>query len=540
VKRLALLVAVILLTGACLVSSSTSQPKRLAADQVLRLVAPEDVGTLDPAKVSQPSVELDLVRNVFGALYRFDDQLREQDDLAMGKPTVSPDGLTWTFHLRKDALFANGDPVRANDVLYSWSRTAALTKYGNSFIFESVAGYEDVAAGRSTTLAGLSATDANTVVAHLSAPAGWWLVELGLWGAAIVDQRVIREHGENDWWKTPENLVGTGPFKMASRAAGSLEFVPVPRWWRGSTGTLTKIHVSVLADEAAQVQAYSDNLYDIVGYTPSSTANGQTSSSLASRKYGGGGELQTRPWLRTIFIGFPTAGRLSATAPDASPRKALSLGLDRAKLAHDLCSNALTCVAATGGLIPKGLAGNLGDGKDPNAAFDLNQARALLATWDPDGSRRKDLRVGTYSGLQFRALTNAVVEQWRVGLGLDLHVQAADGQTTSLNMMRGLYDITITGFVADYDSPHDWFANLGSFCPSASSTFAGLTAAADAKLPADAVAQYRQAAQLLADETVCPALIYLQGYFLIKPWVSGAGGNALYEFDWTGIQIFEH
>src|SRR4030088_3579828 len=144
----ALVVGALCLPAAC-VSASVPSPKHLAAVQVLRLVAAEDVGTLDPAKVSQPSVELGLVRNVFGGLYRFDDQLREQDDLAIGKPSVSPDGLTWTFHLRKGALFSNGDPVRAADVVYSWSRTAALAKYDNSIIFEPVAGYQDVFAGRS-------------------------------------------------------------------------------------------------------------------------------------------------------------------------------------------------------------------------------------------------------------------------------------------------------------------------------------------------------------------------------------------------------
>jgi oligopeptide transport system substrate-binding protein len=539
--RLALLVVGILLTAACAAPLPPSQPKRLAASQVLRLVAPEDVGTLDPAKVSQPTVDLDVVRNVFGGLYRFDDQLGEQDDLATGKPSVSPDGLTWTFRLRKDALFSNGDPVRANDVMYSWSRTAALTKYDNSVIFESVAGYQDLVAGRSNTLAGLSAPDADTVVAHLSAPAGWWLVELGLWGAAIVDQRVIREHGENDWWRTPENLVGTGPFKMSSRTPGSLDFVPVSRWWRGSTGNLTRIHVSVVADTAAQVQGYSDNLYDIFGYTPATTSTGQTPIDPAIRRYLGGGELQTRPWLRTSFIGFPTAGNLSPMAPDATPRQALSLALDRTKLAKDLCSNGLTCAPATGGLIPTGLAGNLGVGNDPFAAFNLDKARALLAAWDPDGSRRKGLRVGTYAAPQFRALASAVVAQWREGLGLDLKVQAADGPTTQLNTLRGLYDITITGFVADYNSPHDWFANISPSCAYAqNSKFVALTMAADAKLPIDALPQYRQAAQLLADDAGCPALIYLEGLFLIKPWVSGAGGNALYEFDWIGIKIFEH
>jgi ABC-type oligopeptide transport system substrate-binding subunit len=147
--------------------------------------------------------------------------------------------------------------------------------------------------------------------------------------------------------------------------------------------------------------------------------------------------------------------------------------------------------------------------------------------------------VGALAG--HKELANAVVAQWRDGLGLELQVQIADPATIRLNASRGLYDITIAGNLADYNSPHNWiFIASSVHCPYANPTFQTLTAAADAKLPNDALPQYQQAFQLLADDAACPALLYKDGTLLIKPWVSGAGGNALYEYEWRGISIFEH
>jgi len=56
----------------------------------------------------------------------------------------------------------------------------------------------------------------------------------------------------------------------------------------------------------------------------------------------------------------------------------------------------------------------------------------------------------------------------------------------------------------------------------------------------EALAEYKKAGQILADDAACPALAYQEGVQLIKPWVRGAGGNALYENYWTGISILKH
>src|SRR5207302_2674086 len=143
-----------------------------------------------------------------------------------------------------------------------------------------------------------------------------------------------------------------------------------------------------------------------------------TASDAMLNMFRASGELSTRPWLRTSFMGFPAGGHFGA---DATPRQALSLALDRTKLAVTGCPALTGCAPATGGLIPGGLAGNLGARNDPNAAFNLAKARALLQRWDPSGSQRKRLRVGALEC--HKELANAVAAQWRDGPRLGVQVR---------------------------------------------------------------------------------------------------------------------
>jgi ABC-type transport system substrate-binding protein len=134
-------------------STSAPPPEKLAADQTLSFPISQDVTDLDPALISAPA-DVDILRNVFSGLYRFDAQLREVPDLASGLPSVSVDGLTYTFRLRHGGQFSNGDPITADDFIYSWNRAAA--KQGDfAGLFNVVAGYDAVAAGRSNQISGL-------------------------------------------------------------------------------------------------------------------------------------------------------------------------------------------------------------------------------------------------------------------------------------------------------------------------------------------------------------------------------------------------
>jgi ABC-type oligopeptide transport system, periplasmic component len=521
---------------------SAAPPVQFDPNQLLHLVAPNDVLTLDPAKIHQPTVELSLARNVFGGLYRFSDDLVEEPDLAKSMPDISPDGLTWTFHLRTDVRFSNGDTVKAADVLYSWNRVASLDadEYPSASIFERVQGYAEVQSGRAQTLSGLRKSDDFTIVATLTAPAGYWLVELGLWPAAVIDQKVVAGKGEDTWWTTPEGLVGTGPFRMTSREKGkSLDFEPVANWWGGYTGRLKQIHVDLISDQTVAESRYRAGEFDIVGYTPTDNFGQVSDETIKSYRTDSHfkSELHVRPWLGTGHLRFRAEGRLDTEA-DVQVRRALSLALDRTRLAS-ICFGGAQCEPATGGLLTKGLAGYLGDGADLNAKQDVSTAKELLRAWDPAGTRRS-VRIGTFP--DFIPLAKEIQAEWQSVLGLTVQLDFGEIPTIRRKASEGLYDVTVGEFAADYDSPHNWFTNIDNQCHAAvvDPQFQGLVAAADRERPIAALVDYKRAGQLLANDAACPALVYQEAVQLIKPWVQGAGGNTLYENYWTGITILKH
>src|SRR6266852_5005418 len=241
-----------LVLGAC-GGGGGGTSENLAADQSLSFPINDDVGDLDPAHMSA-AVDIDLFQNVFSGLFRFDDNLKEVPDIATKAPDISTDGLTYTFTMRHDAKFSNGDAIKSDDFIYSWNRAARI-QGDYASVFAPVAGYDDVAAGKAKTMTGLKKIDDYTFSATLSSPAGYWGTEVALWTAWVVDQKVIKAAGKEDdqaWASDPATAIGTGPFKMTARTPKDhTDFAPVANWWGGSTGAVTKVHIEIIADQKA-------------------------------------------------------------------------------------------------------------------------------------------------------------------------------------------------------------------------------------------------------------------------------------------------
>src|SRR6202011_5213949 len=216
---------VVVLLATCTSSTPPPPAEVLATDQTLSFPIAQGVAHFDPAQMSSPT-DVDIFRNVFSGLYKFDAALHEVPDIATGPADLSADGLTYTFHLRHGAVFSNGDPITADDFIYSWNRAAA--KQGDSAgLFSVVAGYSAVASGRTGTLSGLVKVDAYTFTATLIKRAGYSLTLLGLWPFWVVDRKVIASAGDQVWFTKPETLIGSGPFRLTARAAGqSMDFEP--------------------------------------------------------------------------------------------------------------------------------------------------------------------------------------------------------------------------------------------------------------------------------------------------------------------------
>ena len=503
--------------------------------EVLRMSIARDPVSLDPTQIHQPSAELGLIRNLYDGLYKFDNNLNEVPDLARGMPKVSPDQKTWTFSLNPKARFGNGDPVTAADVIYSWNRDAEQHS-ADALVFAPVVGYDAIQSGQSTVLSGLSAPDQSTVVAKLSKPAGYWLVELGLWSAYVLDQSVLRDFGEQDWWMNPQHLnaSATGPFQLTGRVPShSLDFKPTPSWWGGGTGTLAGVHVEVVVDASDALTRYEHNDLDVIGYSP----NDDRSTDVpvdALRRYAAdhalAPQVKSRPWLAMRWLRFNTINGPLAGSAAQPARKALSQAIDRKALASAACDGGITCFPASGGMFLPGLHGYLGDNRDPNARFDPAAASAALRSWDPDGTKLRAVHLVAPTFVESQA--KELARQWKANLGLVIPVEIVSSTPTPRPAMF------LGGFVVDFDSPFNWYDDTFVNSPAYSNaTFDSLVSSANGKLPPQALPEYLQAEQMLESDVAVSALVYRAEVFLVKPRVVGVGGNALYENYWQAISI---
>jgi oligopeptide transport system substrate-binding protein len=539
-------------------NTQTPPPIQLARDQTLRLpiysTPSPGPPSLDPASLSD-TMENAIGDNIFDGLYRFNEQMQEQPDIAKGMPSVSADGLTYIFHLRPNVRFWNGDPVTAADFVYSWNRAAAMG--GDwSGIFQPVAGYTAVAAaGKITneTRLDVSAPDNYTLVARLSSASDFWLAELVLPAAWVVDQNAIAQGGTDQWWTKPNDLVGTGPFRMTDWTSnGDLAFAPVANWWNGSTGALTRVELHIVTG-ANDWTGYENGQFDIVGFGRHDFP-GHNVESIAALRHNAArrSEVHTWPFGTTVWVGFNLqSGPFSGFEKGRQLRQAFSQAIDRNKLALAVCQDATICAPATGGMIAKGLHGYLGDGADPGAKFDPAGARATIKRIDPNGTLLKGITY--YYPVPAQDLSQAAAEnlaaQWLANLGIAVTIKALDPTTFFTNESYGTFTMWRQAWQGDYDHPQDWFDNLfidNSRCGAPICTvydrpgFRALIASADQKPLAAALPDYLRAGQMLAGDYAYAALYYRIRTVVIKPYVQGYGANALWENRWTSLRILQH
>jgi oligopeptide transport system substrate-binding protein len=565
----ALLAAAACSNGAPGVSSPTS----LANDQTLRFAIQSDVATLDPAMIDSDA-ESQVAHNLFDGLLKFDNNLIVVPDIASAMPAVSPDGTTYTFKLRQDVTFSNGDKVTSKDVLYSWNRAAAMQGPFATNL-SAIMGYDKVSTNQvagaalesllekndpSVTLSGLTAPDDYTVVVRLSGAAGWFAAAIAQPAVAgtIVDQNVVKANFDG-WWSKPETLVGTGAYKMSARTPNqSLDFSAMPAWWGRPKPTLTHVHIEVVSDPQQALARYESGAFDVMGYGAFSPAAADVVriQGNATEK----NQLILEVKNKTYFVSFnmvsdarrPAGGPFTLDQGKASHdlRLAFALSVDRTKLAKDLCAD-VACIPAIGGIIPKGLIGYLGDGSDPLANFDPVKARSLLLGADPDGSKTQNLTYVYDPENPFSEPTAKFLQsQWMANLGVTVKLQSVPHTRFITERLAGDYVLSRDGWSGDYNHPQAWFDNLWGHpagCPDVSCTtgydtkaYDDLLTKADAESVSVAVADYKALNRQLIDDVVYIPLFYTVDALLVKPYVFGAGANNLFDYYWNQIQLESH
>lgn len=299
--------------------------------------------------------------------------------------TASPDRRVWTFTLRETGTWHDGTPVRAADVAFAWSRLVRRGASGH--LLENVAGYADVVAGRTTSLAGVAAVDERTLQVSLSTGvAEFDVVAAHPALAPVHTARVVADPAGH-----LEEPVGNGPFAMVGRWAHG-EFIRVrssPSWSVGrGPATVPEVLFNVRTADAA----YADFALGRLDWAPVPAG----AVDAAIEEYGlvedGGTGVLDIPAPQLYFLGMDLA---APPLDDREVRRALSLAIDRRALARaSRDGSADVAISAIPPAIPGGRpSGCAWCRYDPARARELFEAAGVteLELWFSDGGGHEEI-----------------------------------------------------------------------------------------------------------------------------------------------------
>ncbi|WP_222987467.1 ABC transporter substrate-binding protein [Psittacicella hinzii] len=238
----------------------------LAEKQELNYNYVSSPDTIDPT-LSQYSNSFSVNRMLFDTLVR---QNSHGDYVGQAAKSweVSEDGLTWTFHLREDAKWSDGQPVKAKDFVYSWQRltdpkTAAA--YGDYLVTANVANAKEVFEGKApVTELGVSAPDDYTLVVKLTQPTPWLSQMVTLGVLSPLRQDVLEKFGDN--WTGVDNIVTNGPFLLkVNRLNDTMDFERNPNHWDAANTVITKVHFDFIQNPLTGYYKYLTGEYPTTG-----------------------------------------------------------------------------------------------------------------------------------------------------------------------------------------------------------------------------------------------------------------------------------
>ncbi|MBE2897850.1 oligopeptide ABC transporter substrate-binding protein OppA [Pasteurellaceae bacterium 20609_3] len=292
----------------------------LADKQELIYNNSSEPASLDPAKI-QGDVEGNVTHQLYEGLVTSDNDGKILPGVAKSWEH-SDDYKTWTFHLRDNAKWSNGDPVTAQDFVYSWQRLTdpkTASPYQTFLEFASVKNVKDVITGKKPpSELGLKALDDHTFVMELDAPVPYIDKLVEHYALLPVNKNVVEKYG--DQWTKVGHLVGNGAFKLDDhRVNEKIVLVRNPHYWDNEHTVLNKVTYLPIVEASTDVNRYRAGEVDITGKSLPPEMFQKLKKELPD-------ELLVSPILCTYNFEFNTK---KAPFDDARVRRALAMSLDR-------------------------------------------------------------------------------------------------------------------------------------------------------------------------------------------------------------------
>jgi oligopeptide transport system substrate-binding protein len=518
--RCALAGALLLTLACCARAPDAGQGPTAAAHVLVRGVGPEP-DSLDPQKAR--SVE---AQGILRDLYECLTSLAKDASPAPGVArdwSVSADGLTYTFHLRPEARWSNGDAVVGADFVAGLRRLVdPATASAYAQVVDVILNAPEIIAGRKPPQAlGVAAPDPETVVVTLAAPAPYLPGLLAHPSTCPVHSPTLARYGGAFW--RPGATVSNGAFVLTEWVPGAYALATRnPRYWNNAATRLDTVRYLYIADENAELTRYRAGELDVTAVVP----RGQLDWIRANRAH----ELHVSPQLTTYYYGFNLD---RAPFRDPQLRRALAMVIDRERLASAvLRAGELPAY----GWVPPGIhdySAQSADYRSLPFSERLARARQLYAQAGYSASQPLRFEVRYNSGEVNARLAVAIASMWQQALGVEARLVAVEFKTLLQDIDRRDVDVFCSNWSADYNDAYtfleylksDFGINLPHY---RSAEYDALLAQAAASVdPARRRALLEQAERVaLRDQPLIPIYFYVNKH-LVAPRVEGWYDNVL-------------
>lgn len=447
---------------------------------------------------------------------------------------TSADGRTWTFHLRENARWSNGDKVTSADFLYAYRRIlnpAFGAKYVNMLF--PMEGAEDYATGRNKDFesVGVKGPDEHTLVIRLRGPLPYLPQLLKHYTWFPLHKPTLEKFDaferRGTAWTQPENFVGNGPFALATWQVNKvLTVTRSPTYWDTANVKLSGIHYLPIENRDTENNAFEAGQLHVTDSVP-----------LAVRRKlfeGNEPSLRRDRQFSTAYLLFNTK---RPNTGNVDLRRALSLAIDRQTITEELLLSGEAAYAFT----PPGVSGY----EAPDAVgFDPEAARAALAKAGfPGGTGLPKLTASITTSDTTRILAEALQAMWRKELGIEVELRNMEWKVLIDTLDQRDYDISFLVWYGDYVDPQTF---LELMITGSGNNRTEWSSPRYDKLVNEALvtvdlkqrfALLNEAETLLLQDMPISPIYWMSHNFRVSPLVNGYGPKLLDQRPWKHISL---
>ncbi|ARD06290.1 peptide ABC transporter substrate-binding protein [Lactobacillus amylolyticus] len=425
--------------------SSSSSNSSSSAKQTINWEESAEIPTMDLSKATDVT-SFNQLNNVMEGLYRLGKDSKVEPGLAT-KTTVSKDGKTWIFTLRKNAKWSNGDPVTAKDFVYSWRRTInPKTASQYAYLFEGIHNATKISAGKaSVNSLGIKAEGNYKLVVTLDKRIPYFKLLMGFPLFFPQQEKAVEKYGSK-YGTASKYMVYDGPFKQTGWTGSNLSWSlkKNPDYWDKKHVKLNTINYSVQKTPSTAYNLYQSGKIDAVALDASETKN------LKNQK-----GFTLRPGASTFYLQYNEAK--NKNLKNANLRRAISLAINRKALTSALGGANKPASSLTAAGLTKV------EGQD----FATKAKDTQYSKYDPTEAKKlykkalKELGVKSISltilsddtdagEKTTETLQSEIEENLK---GIKISVQNLPFKTRLSRSTSGNFDIVVSGWGADFADP---------------------------------------------------------------------------------------